>query len=104
MLGQNHKGSSGLIYSTRPVTLVIVSFTHACSISLQVVCVLTTTSCFAPRGADDVVGVAKLCTALGVGHVVNNAYGVQSSRLCKLVSAVSSLLAPARSWGRGSSC
>jgi O-phospho-L-seryl-tRNASec:L-selenocysteinyl-tRNA synthase len=50
-----------------------------------VVCVVSTTSCFAPRGADSLVEVAKLCTREGVGHVVNNAYGVQSAQLCALV-------------------
>ena len=45
----------------------------------NVVCVLTTTSCFAPRSADSIVEVAKLCAAADVGHVVNNAYGVQVS-------------------------
>lgn len=45
----------------------------------NVLCVVTTTSCFAPRASDDVVGVAKLCDRLGVGHIINNAYGVQSS-------------------------
>ena len=44
---------------------------------LQVACVVTTTSCFAPRAADDVVAVAKLCQAAGVAHIINNAYGVQ---------------------------
>ena len=31
----------------------------------SVLCVLTTTSCFAPRAADDVVAVAKLCAQQG---------------------------------------
>lgn len=31
------------------------------------------------RVCDDVVSVAKLCAELGVTHVVNNAYGVQSA-------------------------
>ena len=46
----------------------------------SVAAVVTTTSCFAPRAADDVVAVAKLCQAAGVGHVINNAYGVQARR------------------------
>ena len=45
-----------------------------------VACVLTTTSCFAPRAVDRVVDVARLCAELGVPHLVNNAYGVQSRR------------------------
>ncbi|PSC71504.1 O-phosphoseryl-tRNA selenium transferase [Micractinium conductrix] len=53
--------------------------------AMQVACVVTTTSCFAPRAADDVVAVAKLCQAAGVPHIINNAYGVQSAALCAQV-------------------
>jgi hypothetical protein len=53
-----------------------------------VVCVLTTTSCFAPRAPDDVVGVARLCARLGVPHLVNNAYGLQcAATTAQLTSA-----------------
>ena len=52
----------------------------------SIVCIVTTTSCFAPRAADSVVDVAKLCKASGIGHIVNNAYGVQSSALSSLVN------------------
>lgn len=31
-----------------------------------------------------VLQVARLCEAHNVGHVINNAYGVQSAALCKL--------------------
>lgn len=51
----------------------------------KIVCIVTTTSCFAPRGADSLVEVAKLCRESGIGHIVNNAYGVQSTALCSLV-------------------
>lgn len=44
----------------------------------NVVAVVTTTSCFAPRASDDVLGVAQFCAQAGVGHVINNAYGVQT--------------------------
>ncbi|KAI3436767.1 hypothetical protein D9Q98_006179 [Chlorella vulgaris] len=50
-----------------------------------IACILTTTSCFAPRAADDVVAVAKLCQQAGVAHIINNAYGVQSAVLCAQV-------------------
>ena len=43
----------------------------------SVVAVLSTTSCFAPRAADRLVEIAKLCREMDVGHIVNNAYGVQ---------------------------
>ena len=52
----------------------------------SIVCIVTTTSCFAPRGADSLVEVAKLCRDADIGHIVNNAYGVQSAALCALVS------------------
>eukprot|EP00951_Prasinocladus_malaysianus_P028484 scaffold259656_cov43-Prasinocladus_malaysianus.AAC.1 len=52
-----------------------------------IVCAVTTTSCFAPRAADNVVGVAKLAARTGIGHIVNNAYGVQAKSLCKLVAS-----------------
>ena len=51
----------------------------------QVVCVLSTSSCFAPRAADSLVELAQLCDAQGVGHVVNNAYGVQAPALCQAI-------------------
>lgn len=53
----------------------------------SIVCIVTTTSCFAPRGADSLVEVAKLCMDADIGHIVNNAYGVQSAALCALVCA-----------------
>ncbi|GLE05938.1 hypothetical protein PINS_up015149 [Pythium insidiosum] len=46
----------------------------------QVLAVMTTTSCFAPRGFDRLQEVATLCQEHGVAHVINNAYGVQSSK------------------------
>ena len=58
----------------------------------NVVGVLSTTACFAPREPDDVVGLAVLCERLGVGLVVNNAYGVQCGRTCAAVEMA---------WGAG---
>ena len=49
----------------------------------SVVSIVTTTSCFAPRVADDVISVAKMAERAGVGHIINNAYGVQSAAICK---------------------
>ena len=43
----------------------------------RVLCVLSTTSCFAPRVPDAVEELAKLCKRRGIGHVINNAYGLQ---------------------------
>ncbi|XP_059617149.1 O-phosphoseryl-tRNA(Sec) selenium transferase [Phlebotomus argentipes] len=44
-------------------------------------CIISTTSCFAPRGCDDVISLAKLAREHNIPHIVNNAYGLQSS-LC----------------------
>lgn len=51
----------------------------------NILCVLCTTSCFAPRGCDTLDAVARLCTASDVHHVVNNAYGVQSRECCRSI-------------------
>ncbi|MEW5314094.1 MAG: hypothetical protein WDW38_005614 [Sanguina aurantia] len=53
----------------------------------SIACIVTTTSCFAPRGADSIVEVAKLCAATGIPHIINNAYGIQSDMLCKLITS-----------------
>jgi len=52
----------------------------------HVLCVLSTSSCFAPRAADDLPALARLCAELGVPHVINNAYGVQAAALTALIS------------------
>lgn len=47
----------------------------------NIVCVLSTTSCFAPRVSDSLEKVACLCQKYDVPHLINNAYGLQSTRL-----------------------
>lgn len=51
----------------------------------EILAVVTTTSCFAPRAADDVPAVAEICGRLAVPHVVNNAYGVQSTKCMHII-------------------
>ena len=48
---------------------------------------VSSTSCFAPRASDDVEAIAKLCQKYNVAHVINNAYGVQSRKLCGKIEA-----------------
>lgn len=55
----------------------------------NILCVLTTTSCFAPRTPDKLEEVAKLCKQYSISHVVNNAYGVQSSKCMHLIQQAS---------------
>lgn len=46
----------------------------------KILCILTTTSCFAPRAVDRLEQVALLGKQHDIPHLVNNAYGVQSSK------------------------
>jgi O-phospho-L-seryl-tRNASec:L-selenocysteinyl-tRNA synthase len=50
-----------------------------------VLCVHSTTSCFAPRAAERLVELAGVCKKHSVPHIVNNAYGVQSSKCMHLI-------------------
>ena len=59
----------------------------------KVLAVITTTSCFAPRVFDKVDRVAencyyhrKLCSSHGIAHIINNAYGLQCQKTCKLIN------------------
>ena len=52
----------------------------------KVLAVITTASCFAPRVPDAVDEVAKLCDKAGIHHVINNAYGLQCAKTCKLIN------------------
>lgn len=52
----------------------------------EVLCVLTTTSCFAPRQPDRVDEVAKLCQTFNTPHIINNAYGLQCPVIAKLLN------------------
>lgn len=55
----------------------------------NVVCVLSTTSCFAPRAPDSLEQVAVLCARNNIPHIVNNAYGLQSARCMHLIQEAS---------------
>ncbi|XP_053697018.1 O-phosphoseryl-tRNA(Sec) selenium transferase [Sabethes cyaneus] len=47
----------------------------------NICCVLSTTSCFAPRTCDNIIELAQLCKEHDIPHIVNNAYGLQSTYL-----------------------
>uniref|UniRef100_A0A7S0G372 O-phosphoseryl-tRNA(Sec) selenium transferase n=1 Tax=Rhodosorus marinus TaxID=101924 RepID=A0A7S0G372_9RHOD len=53
----------------------------------EYVCVLSTTSCFAPRIPDRIPAISALCAKYDVPHIVNNAYGLQSRRCMNLIQA-----------------
>ncbi|KAK3096279.1 hypothetical protein FSP39_025255 [Pinctada imbricata] len=51
----------------------------------NILCVLTTTSCFAPRTPDRLEEVGAICKEKDVPQLVNNAYGLQCSKCTHLV-------------------
>ncbi|KAF8821206.1 O-phosphoseryl-tRna(Sec) selenium transferase [Cardiosporidium cionae] len=51
----------------------------------SIVCVMTTTSTFAPRIPDAIIEVAKICSHQEIPHIINNAYGLQCFKCCHLV-------------------
>jgi len=63
------------------VTDVAAIEEHCRRLGTEVLCVCTTTSTFAPRVPDLVEEVAKVCKELDVPHVINNAYGLQCSKI-----------------------
>ncbi|XP_017143244.1 O-phosphoseryl-tRNA(Sec) selenium transferase [Drosophila miranda] len=48
-----------------------------------ILCLYTTTSCFAPRNSDSIVDIAKLAKRCDLPHLVNNAYGLQISTISR---------------------
>uniref|UniRef100_A0AAX7SZG3 O-phosphoseryl-tRNA(Sec) selenium transferase n=1 Tax=Astatotilapia calliptera TaxID=8154 RepID=A0AAX7SZG3_ASTCA len=51
----------------------------------NILCVHSTTSCFAPRVPDRLEELSSLCSKHDIPHIVNNAYGVQSSKCMHLI-------------------
>ena len=52
----------------------------------NIVCIFTTTSCFAPRAPDDLISISHISKQFNIPHIVNNAYGLQSSKCCHLIN------------------
>ena len=52
----------------------------------NIVAIFSTTSCFAPRAPDDLISVGQICKQFNIPHIVNNAYGLQSSKCCHLIN------------------
>jgi len=47
----------------------------------DICCVISTTSCFAPRAIDNIQQLSQLCEKYSIPHVINNAYGLQSTKI-----------------------
>lgn len=48
--------------------------------------VLSTASCFAPRIPDDIPGISKLCKKYDIFHLINSAYGLQCGKISNLLN------------------
>nr|CAB3265975.1 O-phosphoseryl-tRNA(Sec) selenium transferase [Phallusia mammillata] len=59
--------------------------------SENVLCIHSTTSCFAPRVPDRLEEIAKICKENDIPHIVNNAYGLQSSKCMHLLQQAARL-------------
>lgn len=55
----------------------------------EFVCIMSTTSCFAPRNMDDIQKLAIMSEKYQIPHVINNAYGLQSSYICSHIQQAS---------------
>lgn len=55
----------------------------------KILCVMSTTSCFAPRIPDRLEDIANVCKEYAVPHIVNNAYGVQATKCMHLIQQAS---------------
>ncbi|KAL7676763.1 hypothetical protein ACOME3_003012 [Neoechinorhynchus agilis] len=47
----------------------------------KILCLISTTSCFAPRAVDKLLELAEICRDHEIAHLINNAYGVQSGKI-----------------------
>lgn len=45
----------------------------------EILCIMSTTSCFAPRNMDNIIELANMAKYFNIPHVINNAYGLQST-------------------------
>lgn len=76
----------------QPIVIPVQVLAHECTLvtdcgqfeqrirelgAANILCLYSTTSCFAPRNCDSVVELAKLAKSAAVPHLVNNAYGLQ---------------------------
>ena len=55
------------------------------NIDKETVAILSTTTFFPPRESDNIKEIAKIAQELGLYHIINNAYGVQSRKIMKQI-------------------
>ena len=52
----------------------------------NILCVTSTTSCFAPRCYDNIEEISKICKEKKIFHVVNNAYGIYCTKIIDMLN------------------
>lgn len=52
----------------------------------NIACILSTTSCFAPRIPDRIEKIASICKKNNIFHLINNAYGLQSTKITHMIN------------------
>lgn len=52
----------------------------------NILCVFSTTSCFAPRVYDDIKELSIICRENKINHLVNNAYGIYCTKIVDLLN------------------
>ena len=52
----------------------------------NILCVFTTTSCFAPRGYDNIIEISKICKNKNIFHLINNAYGIYCNKIIDMLN------------------
>jgi len=57
--------------------------------SEKIASIISTTSCFAPRHPDSLIEISQLSLKYNIPHIVNNAYGLQSSKYMHLIETAS---------------
>jgi O-phospho-L-seryl-tRNASec:L-selenocysteinyl-tRNA synthase len=58
---------------------------------VNIIAIITTTSCFAPRLPDRVDSVAQLCAEYDIPHIINHAYGLQCKTTCTLLERANTI-------------
>lgn len=52
----------------------------------NILCVFSTTSCFAPRGYDNIKEISIICKQKEIFHLVNNAYGIYCTKIIDMLN------------------
>jgi O-phospho-L-seryl-tRNASec:L-selenocysteinyl-tRNA synthase len=52
----------------------------------NILCIFSTTSCFAPRGYDNIKELSIICKKNKIFHVINNAYGIYCTKVVDILN------------------